>query len=325
MNDYIRRAREQNRLNNADVQRAIQEYERQINEQRRRDHEDLMRDYENDLRDFRSEYSAIYRDIEGVIADFTGFSISELDRYNQYAKMIFGVDIMGTIDNFVTQGLMSIAGFNTQATNQMGNFATNAASYTNAAGQYIGNNVFGPNGVAAQGIGGFVGYALQMFGANGGGLLGAVMSLFGGLGSGLQGLFGNIFGWIGDALGGIGGFIGDIFGGIRNVGSGLINGIIDFGGSIIGAFTDMFFADGGYIKPGSMGIVGEAGPEIIRGPAMVTGTSDTAAMMGSGNVNVTFTINAVDARGVDALLIERKQLIADIMRDSVASSGRGLR
>jgi tape measure domain-containing protein len=326
MNDYIRRAREQNRSNNADTQRAIQEYERQINEQRRKDHDDLMRDYENDLRDFRSEYSAIYDDIYGVLEDWTGKSRSELDRYNQYAKLLFGVDLLGSFNGFVDNSLMSMAGWNTQASNQMGVFANNAANYTNAAGEYIGNNVFGPNGSAQRGVGGFVNYSLNAFGANGGGLLGAVMSLFGGLGNSLNGLFGGIFGGIGNGLKGFGNLLGNVFGGVADFGSNLIGGIIDFGGSIIGAFTDMFFADGGYIRPGSMGIVGDAGPEIVRGPANVTSTADTASMMGRGsNVNVAFTINAVDARGVDELLIERKALIADIMRDAVASSGRGLR
>lgn len=327
MNDYIRRAREQNRLNNADVQRAIQEYERQINDARRRDHEELMRDYESDLRDFRNEYSAIYDDIYGVLEDWTGKSRSELDRYNQYAKLLFGVDLLGSFNTFVDGSLMSIAGWNTQATGQIQGFGNNTNRIMGQTGQYIGNTVFGPNGVAQRGIGGFIGYALNAFGANGGGLLGAVMSLFGGLGSGLQGLFGNIFGFIGNGLRGFGGFLNNLFGGIANVGGNLVRGIIDFGGSIIGAFTDMFFADGGYIRPGSVGIVGETGPEIVRGPAMVTSAADTESMLmgGGGSMQVNFTINALDARGVDDLLIERKSLIADIMRDAVASSGRGLR
>lgn len=326
MNDYMRRAREQNRSGEASVQSAIQEFERQINDQRRKDHEELMRDYESDLRDFRSEYSAIYDDMFGVLEKFTGKSRSELDRYNQYAKLLFGVDLLGSFNGFVDNSLTSLAGWNTQATGQIQGFGNNTNKIMNQTSDFIGNTAFGPNGPAQQGIVGFIGMALSAFGAGGGGLLGAVINLFSGLGSGLQNVFGGIFGSIGSGLQNIGGFLGDVFGGVVDVGSNLISGIMDFGGSILGAFTDMFFADGGRIKPGSMGIVGEAGPEIVSGPAMVTSTADTASILGrQSGVNVSFTINALDARGIDDLLIERKGLIADIMRDAVASSGRGLR
>lgn len=324
-NEYIARARQQNRLNNEEVQSAIAEYERRINDQRRRDHEDLMRDYESDLRDFRSEYSAIYDDIYGVLEDWTGKSRSELDRYNQYAKLLFGVDLLGSFNGFVDNSLMSLAGWNTNATAQMQGFGNNTNAIMGQTGQYIGQGIFGNNGIATQGIGGFVGYALQAFGINGGGLLGAVTALFGGLGLNLQGIFSNVFGWISNGLSGVGGFLSNIFGGIVDFGSGLFGGIGNFFSGIvsgIGNFFSGLFADGGYIKPGTFGIVGEAGPEFVAGPATVTSARDTAAMMGGGNVNVNFSIQALDARGIDTLLIERKPLIADIVRDAVASSGR---
>jgi hypothetical protein len=74
-----------------------------------------------------------------------------------------------------------------------------------------------------------------------------------------------------------------------------------------------------------VGIVGEAGAELVRGPANVTSAADTAAMMmGGGPINVNFNINAVDAKGVDQLLIERKALIADVVRNAVQTSGRRL-
>lgn len=44
---------------------------------------------------------------------------------------------------------------------------------------------------------------------------------------------------------------------------------------------------GGYIKPGELGIVGEVGPELVRGPAQVTGRKDTEALLkSSGTVTV---------------------------------------
>ena len=54
-----------------------------------------------------------------------------------------------------------------------------------------------------------------------------------------------------------------------------------------------FFANGGGIPAGSFGIVGEAGPEFVSGPANVT-------PMGGGSV--TYNINAVDAPSFQALL-----------------------
>jgi hypothetical protein len=42
---------------------------------------------------------------------------------------------------------------------------------------------------------------------------------------------------------------------------------------------------GGRIPAGSVGLVGERGPELVRGPADVTSRADTAKMMGGGRGN----------------------------------------
>lgn len=47
-----------------------------------------------------------------------------------------------------------------------------------------------------------------------------------------------------------------------------------------------FFDAGGNIPSGKVGIVGEYGPELVSGPATVTGRRDTAAMMGGSNVSI---------------------------------------
>ncbi|MGR3605329.1 hypothetical protein [Sulfitobacter sp.] len=54
-----------------------------------------------------------------------------------------------------------------------------------------------------------------------------------------------------------------------------------FGGLLGGVFAGMF-DKGGKIPSGKFGIAGENGPEIVRGPAMVTSTRATAAAMQSG-------------------------------------------
>lgn len=60
-----------------------------------------------------------------------------------------------------------------------------------------------------------------------------------------------------------------------------------FGGLLGGVFAGMF-DKGGKIPSGKFGIAGENGPEIVRGPAMVTSTRATAAAMqgGGGQMDV---------------------------------------
>ena len=70
-----------------------------------------------------------------------------------------------------------------------------------------------------------------------------------------------------------GGFsLGNLFSGIGNL----------FGG---------LFANGGTLGAGKWGIAGEAGPEIVQGPASITPLD----RMGGGQTSVTYNINAVDA------------------------------
>jgi hypothetical protein len=54
-----------------------------------------------------------------------------------------------------------------------------------------------------------------------------------------------------------------------------------------------FFATGGMIPPGRFGVVGEAGRELVQGPATVT-------PLNSGSV--TYNINAVDAASFKQLV-----------------------
>ena len=64
-----------------------------------------------------------------------------------------------------------------------------------------------------------------------------------------------------------------------------------FGG---GGFAG-FFQAGGRIPSGQFGIVGEAGPEIVQGPAQVTSAADTADILGQGGSNITINVSAIDA------------------------------
>lgn len=75
-------------------------------------------------------------------------------------------------------------------------------------------------------------------------------------------------------------------------------GFLGFLGTAAGAFAGGF-ASGGTIPAGQWGLVGEAGPEIVRGPATVqNGAPQPQPVM----MHVQFNIRALDARGVDKII-----------------------
>jgi len=321
---FIKEARNQGRLNDEEVQLAIKAKRKEINDQIQDEYEDFINEQERATREFKDEFGLIYDDIyDGIYKLFgiDGKARKDIEKYNQYAKLFLGTDILGAVDNFITGSLMGMSGKFVPGMQQEGMNAGNAIA-----------TPFNPGGVAYNGIGGFIQNAIYAIGGGGGfggGLIGAVIALFNtGLGGSLKKIFKNVFDWTKGIFGNVGNFLGDIWGGIKNVGGSIFGGIGDFFGGIVSGIGDFFsglFADGGYIRPGTVGIVGEAGAELVRGPANVTSAEDTAnMMMGGGPINVNFNINAVDAKGVDQLLIERKALIADVVRNAVQTSGRRL-
>lgn len=93
---------------------------------------------------------------------------------------------------------------------------------------------------------------------------------------------------------------GGLFGG-KGQGSGLIGDAVKmFGG---------FFADGGYLQPGKIGVVGEAGPELIMAGARGATITPNG---GGGTVNVTYNIQQVGSG------VSRGEVIAGLsaVRDS---------
>jgi lambda family phage tail tape measure protein len=75
---------------------------------------------------------------------------------------------------------------------------------------------------------------------------------------------------------------------------GLFNGSTSLGGGG-GSLFGGFFATGGMIPPGRFGVVGEAGPELVQGPANVTPL---------GSTNVTYNISAVDAMSFKQMIAQ---------------------
>jgi tape measure domain-containing protein len=77
---------------------------------------------------------------------------------------------------------------------------------------------------------------------------------------------------------------------------------------------------GGPVAAGMPYIVGEAGPEIFKPSS--SGTIVPNGQVGGGGVNVNFTINAVDASGVDELLYNRREVIKGIISDAMLEKGQ---
>lgn len=74
-----------------------------------------------------------------------------------------------------------------------------------------------------------------------------------------------------------------------------------------GLFAGLF-AGGGDIPAGKFGLVGEAGPELVQGPATVTSAKDTAAM-GGGGTTIINNISALDSRSVAQLFAENRMTL----------------
>ena len=66
-------------------------------------------------------------------------------------------------------------------------------------------------------------------------------------------------------------------------------------------------------------VVGEQGPELFMPdrPGTIVPADDTAAV--GGNTNVTFTINAIDASGVEDVLAQQQGNIIGMIRNAANS------
>ena len=97
------------------------------------------------------------------------------------------------------------------------------------------------------------------------------------------------------------------------------------GGGSTGGFDLMsifsgFFANGGYIPNGKVGIAGEAGAELITGPANVTPLN--GEMNSGGGQNVTININAIDTQSGTQFLIDHKREVEGIIHNAYSRRGK---
>jgi len=158
-------------------------------------------------------------------------------------------------------------------------------------------------------------------------LAGTMNSLIGGLGNSLTGLFNNmssgmggLFSGLGNTLSGLMGSIGGMFGG--GGGGGLfdmIGGLFGGGGGL-GSLFGGFFADGGYLPAGKVGIAGEAGAELISGPARITSHEDSVGS--GGGAPVVININAIDTQSGTQFLLDNKREIEGIIHNAYNKRGK---
>jgi len=95
------------------------------------------------------------------------------------------------------------------------------------------------------------------------------------------------------------------------------------GGGIIASIPKLFgFAEGGMPPVNRPSLVGEKGPELFlpKSSGTIIPNDELPRMAGATNIN--FTINTVDARGVDELLTNRRSTIINVINDALNRQGK---
>lgn len=103
--------------------------------------------------------------------------------------------------------------------------------------------------------------------------------------------------------------------------------VIGQGLQIIGQLKSVNYSGaydkGGYIPSGSIGLVGEIGPELVRGPATVTGRKDTEELMKNNGSNVTVNLIEDSSRAgqVQQRTDNDQQTIIDVIVANIRNGG----
>ena len=133
--------------------------------------------------------------------------------------------------------------------------------------------------------------------------------------------------WLGNLFGGGGGGGVSLPLGLGSIGSGgasagyIPNIVSGFSNATLGpAGLGLLpqFADGGQIKSGETGIVGEAGMELVTGPATVTPNSE----IGGAKPAVNITIQAIDTQTGTEFLLKNKKQIEGIIQHAYNRRGK---
>ena len=101
-------------------------------------------------------------------------------------------------------------------------------------------------------------------------------------------------------------------------------GVLAQGLALVGQIKSINYSGaydkGGYIPSGAVGLVGEIGPELIKGPATVTGRKDTADMLRQNSITVNLIEDSSKAGTVEQSERDDQQMI-DIFVANIRSGG----
>ena len=284
-----------------------------------------------------SEYSTLYDTLGEKLQGMLGISKEKYGLMTEVSKL-FGFDTKAILKDAFAQGILYLTGF----TNPGGSAITTLAQLVGTQMKTIPGETQGAFGASQTIIGSFVTGSMGLFKGFGNGLI----NVFKGAG---DYIFSSLLPALGQVVLKAADAVASLFS-VNNAasktggssGGGFWNTVIDIGSKILGFFFEQGgvidqqqrivkrYASGGVVNKPTLfpmaegaGLMGESGPEAIM---PLTRGSDGALGVkmpggGGGGININFTINATDAKGIDTLLIERKSLITNIVRSAVAERG----
>jgi len=98
-------------------------------------------------------------------------------------------------------------------------------------------------------------------------------------------------------------------------------GVTSIGGVDVSSIFGGARANGGSVTAGKSYLVGERGAELFQ-PSTSGTIIPNNKLEGTGTTNVSFTINTVDARGIDELLTSRRSTIINVINDALNRQGK---
>jgi tape measure domain-containing protein len=98
-------------------------------------------------------------------------------------------------------------------------------------------------------------------------------------------------------------------------------GVTSIGGVDVSTIFGGARANGGSVTAGKSYLVGERGAELFQ-PSTSGTIIPNNKLEGTGTTNINFTINTVDARGIDDLLTSRRNTIVNVINDALNRQGK---
>lgn len=262
---------------------------------------------------------------------------ADITSLGQVMQSVFGpggssTNIVGT---FVSTALDMFKGFGSGVTAIFGSFGTTIAGAFSAIGGFLKSNVLDvlvSIGSRALDAISSIGRLSGMTGG-GGSTIGNLLS------AGLNFVTGGVSGLVSSAVS----FIGKLFSdrnlktNVSPIGSmgglGVYNYNYKSGYGLPGGMQTGFMSDEVQrMFPGAVGTRG--GFDTVDYGRVMSGLANRTSMTsgpemymsggGGGGVNINFTVNAVDAKDMDRLLVEKRQFITNMVRSAIAETGRSI-